>query len=191
MGGINHPSDGRIIMFYDNKKGGLFCMELQVRLAYDTAQMLEQLKEYYELQLDITFTKSDVLSKAIIDTNNLWGEVEWDNLDFDIKEFDITKSALRPKLQVSKEIEDEIKSLRKILSNYLGLEKFVTIGVAIKYVFRLALNQIQQEKSISANKILFETLKMYLKKEYSEDQKKILNEFVDEVLFKLEDQELL
>lgn len=166
-------------------------MELQIRMAYETALMLEQLKEIYQQDMNISLTKSDVLSKAIIDTCDLWEETEWEDLVVEVKKYDISQSALRPKLQVSNEVEEKINYLRKILSIYLGLQKYVTLGVAIKYVFRLAINQIQTNNEISINKILFETIEEHLEKEYSDEQKKILTDFVDEILLKLEKYKLL
>ena len=35
-------------------------MELQVRVAYETAEMLEQLKEYYERKSGVKYSKGEV-----------------------------------------------------------------------------------------------------------------------------------
>ena len=55
-------------------------MELQIRIAFETAEMFEQLKEYYQETTGINFTKGDVLVKAINDTYVSWEEVKWVNL---------------------------------------------------------------------------------------------------------------
>lgn len=159
-------------------------MEVQVRLSYKTALMLEQLKEYYEKSMGVTLTKSDVLSKAIMETFNLWDETDWRELEIDVQQCEITQSSLRPRLQISDDNEEKINYLRKSISIYLGMQKFITLGVAIKYIFELALSQIQFSSEMSMNEILFETLKEYLVKDYSEKEKKILSNFVDEVLLK-------
>lgn len=52
-------------------------MELQVRIAYETAEMLELLKEHYQKQNGINFTKGEVLSKAILDTYIDWKKIDW------------------------------------------------------------------------------------------------------------------
>lgn len=92
-------------------------MELQVRVAYETAEMLEQLKEYYERKSGVKYSKGEVLSRAILDTYDLWDEIEWTNLKVEIEEREVAPGALRPKFQVSVDIEDKIRELKKSLQH--------------------------------------------------------------------------
>ncbi len=166
-------------------------MELQIRIAYQTAEMFEQLKEYYQETIGINFTKGDVLTKAINDTYDLWEEVKWENINICVKSYDLPQGALRPKLQISFEIEEKLIQLKKILTNYLELNKIITIGAAVKYVLRIAINQIQSDDKPSVDRIIFDTMKKYLKQDYSEETKKAINDYVDEVMICLEKEQLI
>ena len=109
-------------------------MELQIRIAFETAEMFEQLKEYYQETTGINFTKGDVLVKAINDTYDSWEEVKWENIKINIKSYDLPQGALRPKLQIPFETEEKLIQLKRILTNYLELNKIITTGAAIKYL---------------------------------------------------------
>ena len=41
-------------------------MELQIRIAFETAEMFEYLKEYYQETTGINFTKGDVLQRLLM-----------------------------------------------------------------------------------------------------------------------------
>lgn len=166
-------------------------MELQIRIAFETAEMLEQLKEYYQEKIGVNFTKGDVITKAIDDTYDLWAEVQWDNIDINIKSYDLPQGALRPKLQISFETEEKLTQLKRILTNYLELNKIITIGATIKYLLRVAINQIQRTDQPSVDIILFDIMKKYLMKDYSEETKKAISDYVDEVMIVLEKDELI
>ena len=166
-------------------------LELQIRIAFETAEMLEQLKDYYQETLGINFTKGDVITKAINDTYDLWKEAKWDNLDVNIKNYDLPQGALRPKLQISFEIEEKLIQLKRILTNYLELNKVITIGATIKYLLRLTINQIQKPDQPSVDIILFDIMNKYLMKDYSEETKKAINNYVDDVMIALEKDELI
>lgn len=166
-------------------------MELQVRVAYETAEMLEQLKEYYERKSDVKYSKGEVLSRAILDTYDLWDEIEWTNLKVEVEERQVSPGALRPKFQVSVDIEDKIRELKKIITAYLELNKLITLGATFKYVFKLALYQIQSLETPSVEKILFQTMNDFSDSEYSKETINAINNFVDEVMLKLEENELL
>jgi len=47
-------------------------MELQVRISLETAEIIEELKERYELEQKMRFTKSSVLMKSVNDTRSFW-----------------------------------------------------------------------------------------------------------------------
>lgn len=166
-------------------------MEIQVRIAYETAEMLEQLKEYYEKTNDINFTKSEVLSRAVIDTYSLWKDTDWNNINVEVKDFDLLNGSLRPKFQISLDIEEKINELKKIITNYLELEKIITVGATFKYILKLALSQIQKEEKITVDKILFETLNEFEKNDYPPEIMLIINSYFDKVMLKLEENNLI
>ena len=166
-------------------------MELQIRIAFETAEMFEQLKEYYQETTGINFTKGDVLVKAINDTYDSWEEVKWENIKINIKSYDLPQGALRPKLQIPFETEEKLIQLKRILTNYLELNKIITTGAAIKYLLRIAINQIQSIDIPSVDSILFDIMKKYLRQDYSEETKKAINDYVDEVMIFLEKEQLI
>lgn len=166
-------------------------MEIQVRIAYETAEMLEQLKDYYEKKSDINFTKSEVLSRAVIDTYELWKDTDWNNINVEVKEFNLLNGSLRPKFQISLDIEEKINELKKIITNYLELGKIITVGATFKYILKLALSQIQKKEKITVDKILFETLNEFEKKNYPPEIMLIINSYFDKVMLKLEENNLI
>ena len=101
------------------------------------------------------------------------------------------QGALRPKLQIPFETEEKLIQLKRILTNYLELNKIITIGAAIKYLLRIAINQIQSMDIPSVDSILFDIMKKYLRQDYSEETKKAINDYVDEVMIFLEKEQLI
>ena len=81
--------------------------------------------------------------------------------------------------------------VKRILTNYLELNKIITIGAAIKYLLRIAINQIQSMDIPSVDSILFDIMKKYLRQDYSEETKKAINDYVDEVMIFLEKEQLI
>jgi hypothetical protein len=169
-------------------------MELQVRIAYETAEMLELLKEYYQEQNEINFTKGEVLSKAILDTYDLWKETDWNKilgLPITInKDYEISPGALRPKFQISNNIQHKIIELKQIIQQSVGA-KYVTIGAAIKFVLRLAIYEHQNKNDVSTESVIFDTLGKFMQSEMSHETKEVLRKFVNEVMTKLEINDLL
>ena len=169
-------------------------MELQVRVAYETAEMIEMLKEYYQKQNGINFTKGEVLSKAILDTYDDWKEIDWSktlNLPITIeKKYDINSGSQRPKFQLSNGIDSKIDELRIIIKQSVDARS-VTIGAAIKFVLRQAIYEIQHEDTFSIESVVNDTLDEYLVKELSDETKEILQKYTDEFLTKLEVNDLL
>ena len=117
--------------------------------------------------------------------------IEWTNLKVEIEEREVAPGALRPKFQVSVDIEDKIRELKKIITAYLELNKLITLGATFKYVFKLALYQIQSSDTPSVEKILFQTMKEFSDSEYSKETINAINDFVDEIMLKLEENELI
>ncbi|CAI3521629.1 hypothetical protein CIRMBP1286_01941 [Enterococcus cecorum] len=169
-------------------------MELQVRIGYDTAEMLEFLKEHYQKQNGINFTKGEVLSKAILDTYDEWKEIDWSKtLSLPIKitkEYNLNSGSLRPKFQLADDLDSKIDELRTIIKQSVDASS-VTIGAAIKFVLRQAIYKIQHEDIFSIESIVNDTLDEYLAKELPDDIKEILRKYTDELLTKLEINDLL
>lgn len=169
-------------------------MELQVRIAYETAEMLELLKEYYKEKNGINFTKGEVLSKAIIDTYDDWKEIDWSKtLSLPIKiekEYEIHSGLQRPKFQLSNNVESKIEELRTIIKQNVDARS-VTIGAAIKFVLRQTIYEIQHENTVSVESVVNNTLDNYLAEELPKETKEILQKFTDELLTKLEVNDLL
>lgn len=169
-------------------------MELQVRISYGTAEMLELLKASYEKSSGVKFTKGEVLSKAILDTYDVWQETEWHKIlnvqiNFD-EEYKITPGAQRPKFQIANSIEPKIEELKGIIKKSVDA-KYVTSGAAIKFVLKLAAYQIQNKNSISTESIIFKVLSEFKQKEISTETEAILETFVNELMVKLEVNDLL
>ena len=71
-------------------------MDLQVRLSYDTANLLETMKVIYEEQSGVFFSKGDVVSKSLNDYYHLYPAIDWKQYsrkDFNIKNKELTQGA--------------------------------------------------------------------------------------------------
>lgn len=169
-------------------------VELQVRITYETAEMLELLKEYYKDKEGINFTKGEVLSKAILDTYDDWKEIDWQQtlrLPITIeKEYAINAGAQRPKFQLSNNVAAKMETLRTIIKQSVDARS-VTIGAAIKFVLRQTIYEIQHGNTISVEQVINDTLERYLSDDLSSDTKNILQKYADELLTKLEINDLL
>lgn len=170
-------------------------MELQVRIAYETAEMLEFLKDHYQEQNGIKFSKSEVLSKAILDSYDDWTEIDWNvtlNLPIDVKKFKdkITNGSLRPKFQLSNSIDTKIDELRTIIQKSVGARS-VTIGAAIKFVLHQIIAEIQSSDDGSVEKVVNATLDSYLAKDLPDETKIIVKKYTDELLENLKSKNLL
>lgn len=169
-------------------------MELQVRIAYETAEMLELLKDYYQEKNGIIFTKGEVLSKAIIDTYDDWKEIDWNKtLSLPIKiekNYAINSGAQRPKFQLSNSINSKIDELRMIIKQSVDVRS-VTIGAAIKFVLRQAIYDIQYEDNYSIENVVNDTLEFYLSLELTDEIKEILEKYSNDLLTKFEVNDLL
>lgn len=169
-------------------------MELQIRIAYETAEMLEQLKAIYQKQNNINFTKGEVLSKAIMATYDQWGETEWDkvlSLPVKIDQSDaVSAGALRPKFQIANDIETKITELKENIRVGVGAN-FVKNGAAVKFVLRLALYTLQNGRVVSVESVISDTLDHFVEVEESAEMKTTLQKFAAEVVNQLELNDLL
>jgi len=169
-------------------------MELQIRIAYGTAEMLEFLKEYYEKNNGISFTKGDVLSKAVVDTYDDWKYIDWTktlSLPISInKDYKLSAGSQRPKFRISNNIKLKLDELQNIISSSLDV-KYVQIGALIKFLLRQVIYEIQKSDDVSVENVINYVLDEYLKSEISSDTKESLKKFTNDLLVKLEINDLL
>ncbi|MDF7665169.1 hypothetical protein [Bifidobacterium sp. ESL0745] len=168
-------------------------MELQVRLADDTAKMLKMLKEKYEKENGIKFSKGEVLSKAINDTYGSWSKTDWKTIaqaKVPLPQKNPTQSEKRPKFQVSNTVKSKIDELEEGIRKNVDAS-YVTTGAAIKFVLKLAILQAQKDNDVSVGSIIDNTLANTLKKTTDRETKKALEKFADEVKTRLKIADLL
>ena len=108
--------------------------------------MLEMLKEYYQEQDGINFTKAAVLTKANLNTCDDWKNIDWSKtLSLPIKitkQYNFNSGLLRPKFQLEDGLDSKIDELRTIIKQSVDA-KSVTIGAEIKFVLLQELYEIQ------------------------------------------------
>ncbi|ELC8460392.1 hypothetical protein QYB77_002575 [Clostridium perfringens] len=168
-------------------------MDLQVRISVETAEMFEELKNYYQKTKGISFSKSDVLIQAFSYAINKWNEIDWKFVNekkITMKKYDISQSSLRPKLQVTFDIEEKLLELKEILPKELKLRS-VTLGVCIKHILKFALIDIQQnDREIEISDIIEKIKNKYLTDISSEEIKLIINKFAKDILVELGNYEI-
>ncbi|ADL52649.1 hypothetical protein [Clostridium cellulovorans] len=169
-------------------------MDLQVRISIETAEMFEELKNYYQKTMDINFSKSDVLIKVVSDANDNWEQIDWKFVNekkIKINKYDISEGSLRPKLQVTFDVEEKLDELKDILSQTLKLRS-VTLGVCIKHILKFALLEIQLQKDtdIKIKDIIEKNKSKYLTELYSEETQLAIEKFTTDILIELESYEL-
>jgi len=157
-------------------------MELQVRISLETAEIIEELKERYELEQKMRFTKSSVLMKAVNDTRSLWEKTAWQDVNIQLKKRAVAPNSVRPKFDVSVDVDNDLKYLKNYLPNYLGTRS-VTIGVVIKYVLRLALSNIQMNdnESRTVSEMINQVKDKYLEIATTNESKDLLSKALDEI----------
>lgn len=158
-------------------------MQLQPKLTYETAQMLEQLKTYYRQRDGDKYSKSAVLTLAITETYDLWSTTDWRNIPVAVDNINLNSGALRPKLEVTAEINAKLEQAERLMTTYFEA-KFVRNSAVIKYILRLALNQIQNPTN-SINQTLTNLLTQFNAENYSDETKTVLKEYVDQALQQL------
>ncbi|VXA96155.1 hypothetical protein [Bacillus altitudinis] len=123
-------------------------MIYQVRISSETARLLEELKLIYEQKMEVVVTKGNVLMHAFYDSewvdNDMWKIINEQKIHLK-NDIEIKPSALRPKLQISNEVETGIKELKNDLPKLLGVRS-VTIGVCIRLILKAA--YIKNDRSI-------------------------------------------
>lgn len=168
-------------------------MDLQVRISVETAEMFEELKCYYQKKMGISFSKSDVLMQAFSYAINKWDEIDWNCVNekrIKIKKYDISQSSLRPKLQITFDIEEKLLELKEILPQKL-LVRSVTLGVCIKYILKFALLNIEQNDiDIEISDIIEKIKKKYFDEKYSQEIKLVIDNFAKDILDELENYEV-
>lgn len=111
-------------------------MGYQVRLSYETAILLEELKRIYENAEKSPITKGEVLIRSYYDSQWVkdWQKVYEEKIKVK-NNYEIKENALRPRLQITKEVEQGIKDLKLEIANVLGLRS-VTVGVVIRLILK-------------------------------------------------------
>lgn len=171
-------------------------MEIQVRIAIETAQMLELLKQNYQAENEINYTKGEVLSKAINDTYDNWDHIDWNRtlklmpLKTNLDEYEINAGSLRPKFIIANSIATKLDELREKIKLKVGARS-VTIGAAIKFIFIEAIYAQQHATTVSVTTVITETLDAYLANDPSTTTKAILEKYTNQLLTKLELNDLL
>lgn len=168
-------------------------MELQVRISTQTAEMFEELKRYYEKTMGINFSKGDVLIKAVSSIEDEWQDIDWQFINeekVNINEYSISEGSLRPKLQITFDIEKKLNDFKEILPKKLNVRS-VTLGVCIKHILKFALLGIQQQNEINSVEEIIEKNKIrYLSKQYSEETKLAIKKLVTDILLELGDYQI-
>lgn len=165
-------------------------MELQVRVSIETAEMFEELKNYYQKTMGINFSKSDVLIKAVSETIDIWDQIDWrlvNEKKVNINKYNISEGSLRPKLQLTVDTEEKLNELKDILPKTLKLRS-VTLGVCIKHILKFALLNIQSQENenIRIENIIERNKSKYLSESYSEETKLVIEKFSIDILLELE-----
>lgn len=162
-------------------------MSYQVRISYETAMLIEELKRIYEDMEKSPVTKGEVLIRSYYDSK--WVE-DWQKVyeqkiritnDYEIKE-----NALRPRLQLTTEVEQGIKDLKIQIANTLGLRS-VTLGVVIRQILKASfIKNANENISINQKKAITQIFDKYKDKITSFEEKesvlKILNDLEKEIL---------
>lgn len=133
----------------------------QARIAIDSAELLEELKNIYEEQSGVTVTKGNVVMKAYEDS--LWVTNWRELLDEPIKlknQYEISPNSLKLRIQISEEVESGIKNLKNSLKEEFKTRN-VTIGVCLKLIFKAAYKKNTEHRFIQTinNDKVFEKYK--------------------------------
>ncbi|MFT8562728.1 hypothetical protein [Liquorilactobacillus nagelii] len=145
-------------------------MSYQVRLSYETVEFLEELKKMYEEIEHKPIVKGEVLNRAYYDSQwvESWQDIYIRKIKLNGK-YDIKENSLRPRLQITVDVEQGIKKLKLEIAEQLGLRS-VTIGVVIRLILKAALikNNFSGENDIS---YIFPKYKKEVEKEFQGEQK--------------------
>lgn len=135
-------------------------MSYQVRISYETAILIEELKNIYENIEKSPITKGEVLIRSYYDAQWVknWKEIYTTKIKVSNK-YEIKENALRPRLQITEEVEQGIKDLKIKTANELSL-KNVTIGVVIRLILKASLikNTNKKIETEPNNLILISTI---------------------------------
>lgn len=114
-------------------------MSYQVRISYETAILIEELKSIYENLEKSPITKGEVLIRSYYDAQWVknWQEIYAAKIKVS-NNYEIKENALRPRLQITEEVEQGIKDLKIKIANELSLRS-VTVGVVIRLILKASL----------------------------------------------------
>ena len=168
-------------------------MELQVRISIETAEMFEELKKHYQKTMGINFSKSDVLIKAFSSVTDSWADIDWQSVNekkVNVSQYNISEGSLRPKLQITFDIEKKLNDFKEMLPKKLNLRS-VTLGVCIKHILKFALLEIQQQNETnSIEDIIEKNRNRYLTEQYSEETQLAIKKLTSDILLELNDYEI-
>lgn len=145
-------------------------MSYQVRLSYETVEFLEELKGVYEKLEHKPISKGEVLNRAYYDSEWVedWQDIYIKRIKLSAK-YDIKENSLRPRLQITNDVEQGIRELKIKIAEQLGLRS-VTIGVVIRLILKAALlkNSLHGENELSN---IFLKYKKEVENKFSGEQK--------------------
>lgn len=151
-------------------------MSYQVRISLETAELLEELKLIYEKNEKSSVTKGEVLVRSYYDSKWVedWQKVHEKKVRLK-NDYDIKPNALRPRLEITNEVEEGIKNLKLKMADVLGLRN-VTVGVVIRLILKASF--IKNTDSVSNVEIVQSIFQKYKAKtvvEFDSDiQKRVL-----------------
>lgn len=139
---------------FEIKLEGEIFMSYQVRVSLETAMLLEELKSIYEEQEKTPVSKGDVLIRSFYDSKWVtnWDEILSEEIKIK-KDYNIKTNALRPRFEITDEVEQGIKKMKCEIAKALKLRS-ITIGVTIKLILKASyiknLNSVKNDAIHSA-----------------------------------------
>lgn len=177
------------------KVGVTMSVILETKISLETAAMIEDLRNYYEKNMDMSLSKSDVFIKAFNNLLDREDSIDWEyinNKKIKVGKYDLTSTSLRPKLNITSEIKEKLNEFKELIPKELKIRN-VTMGVCIKLILKSELLEIQsdQDKKINAISDIIKNNKLkYMTESYSKEVQLYIEEFSNDILLELEKYEL-
>lgn len=177
------------------KVGVTMSVILETKISLETAAMIEDLRNYYEKNMDMNLSKSDVFIKAFNNLLDREDSIDWEyinNKKIKVGKYDLTPTSLRPKLNITSEIKEKLNEFKELIPKELKIRN-VTMGVCIKLILKSELLEIQsdKDKKIDAISDIIKNNKVkYMTESYSKEVQLYIEEFSNDILLELEKYEL-
>ncbi|MCT0023430.1 hypothetical protein ACLHLP_00600 [Weissella confusa] len=162
-------------------------MSYQLRISYETAILIEELKRIYEDIEKSPVTKGEVLIRSYYDSKWVkdWQKVYEQKIKVK-NTYEIKENALRPRLQLTTEVEQGIKDLKIEIAKTLGLRS-VTLGVVVRQILKASfIKNTNESTSVAQEKIITQIFDKYKGEITSLEEKEtvlqILNDLENEIL---------